>query len=201
MSGTVYTYPNLLEYFPDSFTLEIRSNAYVSTSGADGSTRTVEVPGARWFIELGYPSSGDRNRRRKLEAYWGKVRGQVNRVQLWHFVRPAPVGTMRGTPTISGAVAAGAVQFNINTPTGNTLLAGDMLRIGQQLIMNTTDATSASNLLQVNSNVPLRAAASNLDAVIWDRPVATFMTQSAGVPIPHGVNGDPAFSISLVETF
>jgi len=110
------------------------------------------------------------------------LRGHVNHLAMWDYGQPAPVGTMRGTLTVSGTPAAGATTATITGGAGQastTLKAGDWLQFGtgltSQLVMITVDATAnGSGVMNITFEPPLRIALSNGSAVAWDRPVAHY---------------------------
>lgn len=198
---TTYNYSDTGDFGVSQFVPEIRSNVIVSVSGANGAIQTVELPGARWFITLTYPDSTIA-RRIKQEAFWAKVRGQVNRINMFHLFHKVPIGTMRGTPTVSSNTSQGASVIPVHASAGATLLAGDIVGINGQWCKLTDDVTfDGSGNANININVPIRAAITAGTSVIWDKPTIKCITQSAGVPIPYGVDKAPSFSVSLVEMF
>lgn len=111
-----------------------------------------------------------------------KLRGNVNHLALWDVVHPVPLGTMRGTMTVSGTPAAGATTVTITAgggQAGTTLKANDWLQFGSgltsQLVNLTADATAdGSGIITVTFEPPLRLALSNGSAVTWDHPVANY---------------------------
>lgn len=117
------------------------------------------------------------------EAMLLKLRGAVNHLAMFDPVRQAPQGTMRGTLTIDGSHAAGAVAVNLAGgagEAGKTLLAGDWLQIGtglgtSQLVKVVTGGTAdGSGDIAVTVEPPLRLAFSNGTAVAWDKPLAYY---------------------------
>jgi hypothetical protein len=59
-----------------------------------------------------------------VEAFLFQLRGGVNRVRAWHFGRPVPVGTLRGTPTLKTTVTRGASSIVLQGCTGANLISG-----------------------------------------------------------------------------
>jgi hypothetical protein len=110
------------------------------------------------------------------------LRGRVNHLAMWDAGQPAPLGTMRGTLTVSGTPAAGATSVTITGgvgQAGTTLKANDWLQFGtgltSQLVNVTADATAnGSGVITVTFEPPLRIALTNGSAVTWDRPVAHY---------------------------
>lgn len=83
-------YPTSAHFVPQAMDWSLRANVFMSTSPYSGDVQTVEVPGARWGCSLTYAPQPNALQA-ELEAYWASVRGQVNRVALWHLQRPALV--------------------------------------------------------------------------------------------------------------
>lgn len=116
------------------------------------------------------------------------LRGRVNHLACWDFGRPLPLGTLRGTPTLSATAAAGATSIAIAGGGGNagaTLLAGDMLQLGtglgtSQAVMVMADATAdgSGNIAALSIEPPLRVAQASGAAVGWQRPLAYFKLSS-----------------------
>lgn len=110
------------------------------------------------------------------------LRGRVNHLALWDHGQSVPLGTMRGTLTVSGTPAAGAVTMSVTGGAGQastTLKANDWLQIGtgltSQLINITADATAnGSGVIAITFEPPLRTSFSNGTAVTWDHPVAHY---------------------------
>lgn len=195
-----HAYPTSRIFIPATMTWGIRSNVFASTSPYSGDVQTIEIPGARWTCSLSYPTAINAEQA-QLEAFWTKVRGQVHRVSLWHMMRPAPRGTMRGSPTLSAGAAQGATSVSVVTTSGNTLLAGDMVGIGGQLHMVVSDATASGGLMTISIEPPLRASRSSGAPVTWDRPTALFMLAESQSAVPYAPKLAPGFGIDLVEVF
>ena len=135
------TWPSTDIFKPATFEIALRSNVLISTSPLSGAIQTVELPGARWVIVMTLDPV-EWAEQAEREALFAQIAGQANRVALWHMVRPAPRGTMRGSPTLSAAATAGDTSLSITTTAGATVLKGDMVKIGSQLVQSTTDATA-----------------------------------------------------------
>lgn len=164
------------------------ANQLVNESPYGGDEQVVDKLNDRWSCSLTLPVRKHADAA-AIEAFLASFRGQVNWISLWHFVRPAPRGTMRGTPTLSGAVAQGASSLPITTTAGATVLTGDMLGVGGLLFMASADAT-ADGLGAIT--VPLvnrvRTALSSGAAVTWDKPTAPFRLLShSGVNYIPGI--------------
>ena len=109
------------------------------------------------------------------EAYIMELHSAGHWVTMYHRQRPAPVGTMRGSPTVRTSAIAGARTLVIDTSGTPTLVGGDMLGVGSQLLMvGYAGATGVAGVITVPLALPLRAAVSAGAAVTWDKPTGTF---------------------------
>lgn len=158
---------------PTSFRLVLQTTQRVNASPFGGSEQAVDLLNDRWmaYITLAqaYPEDA-----RAIEAFVASFRGQVNTVDLWHLASPTPLGTITGSPTISGAHAQGADELNIATTTGYTVKAGDLLGVNGLLLMMQADATAAAGVLEVPIVNRLRTALTNGMAVTHTQPKAPF---------------------------
>lgn len=164
----------------------------------NGRIVTRALPGMRWVVTLKVPedSVAYLSDRRQLEALLMRLRGGANRLLLWHLLTPAPLGTMRGSPTLSSTVAAGATSASISG-TG-TLLRGDRIGLGTggQRVMVTADATLPAS---VSFEPAARAAVSSGSAVVWDKPTSRYVLRSPQNSFPARADKLPGFSVELVE--
>ena len=109
------------------------------------------------------------------EAFLNRLRG-VHYISAWHFARPAPIGTQRGTPSLSANVAQGASVLPLQGLTnGNTFKAGDMLGVSTQLFQVADDVTISGTTANVNVVNRVRKALTSGNAVVWDKPVANWL--------------------------
>lgn len=183
------------DFVPRTCQIEPVTNQRLAASPFGGSEQVTDLLNDHWRMAVSLPNSPHAWGAWR-EAFIASFRGQVNWVALWHFVRPQPRGTMRGTPTLSGAHAQGVAALAITGGTaGGTLLAGDMLGVGGLLCMVASDITldgsGAGSVAIVNR---LRVAQSGGAAVTWDRPTALFrLLSSSGVGYAPGVAGGPSF--------
>lgn len=108
-------------------------------------------------------------------------------VAAWHFARPQPVGTMRGSPTLSATANRGDASLAITGGTASsTLEAGDMLGAGGQLFMVRTAVTlngSGAGTVQVVNRV--RATIASSSAVTWNAPTDNFAMPSTTAAVVH----------------
>jgi hypothetical protein len=185
---------------PAQLAFGLRTNVLVSTSPLNGTIDTLEIPGARWVGSMTLPPATYADQAVR-EALFSEIGGQANRVALWHFARPEPRGTMRGSPTLSATAAAGATSLSIATTTGNTLLAGDMVKVGSQLVQVIADATAAASVLTVSVRPALRAQVASGGAVSWDKPTTTFILGSPDVLVSYSPGIGDGLMIEFVEAW
>jgi len=170
-------------FMPRSCTLTLRANQRVYASPFGGSEQVIDLLNDRWMLSCELPPSRMASGA-AIEAFIGAMRGQVNVCALYHFARPAPRGTARGTITTNGTTAQGASSVVLAgiSPTGGTLLAGDMLGIGSQLFMVAADVTASGGAATVTITGRVRTAITTGTSVVWDKPTLLFrLLQTAGV--------------------
>jgi hypothetical protein len=176
------------------FTLTV--NQRVSASPFGGGEQVVDMLNDRLLCALTLPV----NRfsvAAAVEAFLFSFRGQINTVNLWHFARPAPLGTMRGAPTVAAAALQGAALIQVQTTAGATLLAGDMIQAAQLLLMVQTNCIAdGTGLLTVPLVNRLRTAVALGAAVVWDKPVAPFrLLNHSGIEYGQGLAGEVTLSL------
>ena len=189
-------YPNKRALMPAQFDWNPRSNVMASTSPLNGAVQTVELPGDKWRVSMTFSAI-----HAERDAFWATVRGRVNRIALWHLVRPVPRGTMRGAPTLSGAVSYGSALLPIQAGPGATLAPGDMIGLlGQvHMVVQPAAADGAGEML-VAVSPPRRSAAPAGTPVTWDRPKASFMVEAeAGVATGTAYRNGRPFAVDLIE--
>ena len=167
---------------PRTCRLEMQTSQRVNASPFGGSEQAVDLLNDRWLLSCDMAPSTLHANGAWAEAFKGNLRGQTNVVALWHFTRPAPRGTARGTILTSAIVAQGARSIPIDgiSPSTGTLLAGDMIGIGSQLFMVAADVTAVAGAATVSVVNPVRTALANNATVTWDKPTALFRLLSGG---------------------
>jgi len=155
-------------------------NQRVSGAPFGGSEQAIDLMNDRWLLSFDLPAYSNASGA-AVEAFVGSMRGQTNVVALWHFARPQPRGTVRGTLTLNAAAAAAAASIVVTgcVPTTGTLLAGDMLSVatptgGTLLLMVANDCTAVAGVITVPITERLRVACNSGAAVTWLRPTALF---------------------------
>lgn len=183
------------------FAMMQENNLRVHSSPYGGSEQLVDLLNDRWKIslELGISQQAEGA---QLDAFINAQRGGINLVDLYHYGRPTPRGTMRGTMTLNAAAAAGAASIVVTAgagQAGTTLLAGDLVGVGGLLLMVQDNATAnGSGVITLNITNRLRNARSSGAAVTWNQPTASF--RMVGTPAVSYVGTQvQGFSMDFIE--
>lgn len=161
---------------PQACTLTLAKSTAQFRSPFNGVRQTVGFLADSWQLSCTLPQrtlidAGE------VEAFFFFLSGGENRVRAWHFGRPVPRGTMRGSPTLGADAARGAGTITIsNAPAFSTLERGDMLVIGDQLVQVRQPCTfSGAGVGEVGLVNRLRAAMGSGTTVLWNKPTSTFV--------------------------
>lgn len=178
---------------PKSVRMQLQTNQRANAGPGGGSEQVIDMLNDRWMAYVTLPVRKFAEAA-AVEAFLASFRGQVNTVNLWHFARSAPRGTMRGTPTMFANASQGSAAIQIQAVAGETLLAGDVIGAGGQLLMVAADATaqvSPAGQLDVTLVNRLRTALSSGASVTWSTPMAPFRLLShTGVLYSKGVTDE-----------
>lgn len=154
-------------------------------------------PGGRWTATITLPPDYDPGRA-KIEAVVMALRGGARLLRMPHFGRPVPRGTMRGSPTLAQSTTRGADTVTI-TATG-TLLAGDIIGLGDYFFMVGADATASAGAITVAVSPSVPKAFSSGTQVKWDKPTTLWVPrESVAGPFPFLPVVRPSFSIDLIQ--
>jgi len=124
----------------------------------------------------------------RREAYLLALARTGDWVRLRHYAREAPAGTLRGSPLVNANAAAGATSIVLkNCATGATLIGGDMLGIGGNLltVAYAGAVEAGGGLMTVPLLLPLRVAVATDNAVTWDKPTGTFQFEPDAVDMEY----------------
>lgn len=190
------------DWLVSAMTWRLQPMTRVTTSPYSGAQQVVDLIGDRWAVDVRL-SPMTLAEAAEREATLGRLRGMLGTVTLWHLLRPEPRGTMRGTPVLASAAARGAQTLAITTTASATLLAGDMIGIGGELLMVAAPATAGgTGAMTVTLTGRLRGAHAAAAAIVWDRPRATFRVQAqAGIGTSYGPAIGEAVDLELLETW
>lgn len=162
---------------PQVFEFGLRSNTLIHVSPLVGTVQTLALPGARWTVRMEWDKLPQASSV-LLEALFVRLRGQQNRLVLWHLARPSLRGSGGGSPVVNGAGQTGSTLNVSGLPinTSGVWLAGDMIGVGGELKMVVADVSSnASGQAQVAIEPPLRASPANGSAIVTSQPTARFI--------------------------
>lgn len=197
-----FNWPNLAAFTPRRFQMLVVSNTRSFPSPYTQGVQVIDLMADFWQVQLEMTPGNDPIVGGQIEAFFDRLKGAANRILLWNLKRPAPLGTMRGTPTLAASALQLANTASIQTTAGATLLAGDMIGIGGQLVRNLVDATAdGSGLLGVEFAPRLRAAKASGTAVTWDKPTSAFRIPNGSAPVDWTPGQYSAPSIELREDF
>lgn len=186
-------------------TLDWPSLPAFAPRGQDGFTIGVAAPKARWAALYTGDSSTNSHLADRLritlqlppcapaaanlrEAFILGLVSTGDWVRLGHLLKWEPMGTLRGSPTVAAVAAAGARSFTLQGPANATLLGGDMLGVGNQLLPVAYQGAVANGLgvMVVPLSVPLRRPLGAGQAVVWQQPLGTFELLSSQVDMGYG---------------
>lgn len=197
-----YNWPTTSAFTPRRFQMRTSSNTRTFTSPYTNGVQVVDLMADFWMATIDLNPGNDQYSGGQIEAFFDRLKGATNRIVLWNLRRPAPLGTMRGSPTLGVSVTQLANTATIVTIAGQTLLAGDMIGMGGQLVRVMADAVAdGSGNLAVEFAPRTRAAISSGAAVAWDKPTANFILASNGAPVDWSPGEFTAPSIDLRESF
>lgn len=179
---TTYAWPSSDLFKPAEAKLLIMHNQAVTESVLSGAVQVLSRPGARWGWDL-ILSDMVPDELAQVEAFIIRLSGRQHYVTLIDPLRPVP----RGTINLSGVTTTGTTaQFATSVVLagcGNTttLLAGDWIKIGTQLVMVMADATASSGgAMTVEFRHPLRASVTGGTSVTTNGPTSTYILAESG---------------------
>ena len=177
------------------------------TSEPTGASAVRVLGPPRWVMGLRSQQGLSLANAGAWEALLLRLRGGINHLAVYDFLRPAPLGTMRGSPTVSATTVVGSNTIPLaSAGAGATLLPGDWLQIGSgvgsHLIKVVVAATAdGAGAVTVTFEPPLRAEVSSGTAVAWDKALGHYKMRNDSLSWSARANG-PAidgFSVDLLE--
>jgi hypothetical protein len=197
---TTYAWPG---FKVSHFEMRVQPNLRGFASPFSNDYQAVNLLGEKLVAVVALPSTGSVTEGQQREAFFDRLQGQVHRIAIGNLRRPLPLGTMRGTPTLSATVAQLANTATIQTTAGATLLAGDMFNFGgAQLVRVMADATAnGSGLMTVEFAPRARQSYPASTAIQWSAPTGTFMLKPGtdNVPTVWTPDGVEGCSFELIE--
>lgn len=152
----------------------------ISDPSGNVASRLLGPP--RWRLSMSSPDKASEARSKVWQVMLMQLRGKVNHLAAWDIARPAPLGTMRGSLTLSATAAAGATSISVTGgagQAGTTMLAPDWLQLGSglgsQTVMVMADATAnGSGVIVLTIEPPLRVGFTSGTVVTWDKPLVHY---------------------------
>jgi hypothetical protein len=178
---TIYAYETTGVFIPSKQNLLINGNQIVTESFLSGYVQVVTRPGAKWGWDI---TLGDCTPEELavVEAFITRLDGREHWTTIYDFLRPKPRGTINlSGVTNNGTIAQFATTCNLSG-CGNTktLLRGDWLKLGTQLVMNVTDATSdAGGNMAIEFRHRMRAQVASGQPVVLDGPTSNYILESS----------------------
>lgn len=128
----------------------------VSDATGDEAARLFGPPRWRFSLSSPEPESMSLDQAAAWEAMQLRLRGGINHLEAFDPVRYEPQGTLRGSPRLQAAVAAGATSMTLIGGLPGTLKAADWLQIGtglgtSQLVKVVITATSSPSTQQTRT--------------------------------------------------
>lgn len=200
MTLAVIAWPDTALMCPFRVEWMLSDPALLNRSQFSGAVQTAHDPFPRWMVTTTF-NNEENDLQRERFAFFAKLSGRSKRVTMWQHEKPQPAGTMRGTPTLTNTAPQLAESIDITGVTGETLLPGDMLKIGNQLVTVVDGGTFSANALTVTIAPRLRQSVPLGVSVEWDKPTAQFIMTTSGVNVPFDPMMSAGFSVSFEETW
>jgi hypothetical protein len=185
---------------PNGFSMRLKPNLRGYPNAYTQQVDTVDLLGDVWIARIDLPPTIDLVLAGAREGFFDRLKGTANQIELWHLRKPRPLGTLRGLPVLSAAAAQLTNVISITAPTNSTLLTGDLIGLGGQLLRVVASAVSVAGVMVVEVAGRLRSAQPAGAAITWDRPkFAAMLTTADGVPVDYDVNGSLPISFTVQE--
>lgn len=160
---------------PESMVWTIQKAGVSFRSPYAGSIEAVTFPGWFWTISATIPNRLSTDGA-EVEAFWEGMAGAEDAVLVYHWLRPVPRGTMRGTPVVNATAVRGDQVLKITT--AQTLLAGDLFKVGNTVFKARYDCVAVAGVLTVPLVGRVRTTLAAGTAVVWDRPTVRCLVPS-----------------------
>lgn len=183
---TILTFPTIRR--PSGASYRLRGNTQTHRSPLDGTTQTLEMPGAVWELTVSWENlSGDDQR--VLAAFLAQLRGAAGRFYYSPAAWQPRRATGGGTPLINGASQSGASLVTDGwSASVQVMRAGDWLSYDdtsgrRRLHMVTADVSSnGSGQTTLAITPPIRRAAADNAAVEVAAPSGVFRLPDDAAP-------------------
>lgn len=190
----VLDWPTAFAFAPrraDGFTLSLAVPKSGFQAFYTSDTQTISHGADRLRITLQLPPCNPADAAQR-EAFINALVSSGDWVRLHHFLRSEPQGTLRGSLTVQNPAAAGAMAVQLlGGNSGGTLLAGDLLGTGSQLlpVAYAGAVANVAGQITVPLQRPLQRALAPGQVVQWLRPTGTFQLVATEVAASYGPGG------------
>lgn len=199
-----YAYPVDQHFQPAKQTLLVLVNQAVTESILSLDTQTLGRPGSKWGWDIDL-STLDPAEFSDVEGFLVGLSGRQHTTTIHDYFRPVPRGTCNLTGVTLGAtVNQFAVTATLNgCGAGRTLLRGDWIKIGTQLVKIIANATAnGSGVMNIEFRHSMRATVTSGTGIGLDKPTSTYvLTESNLELVRTDTYGQEGPSFRLVEDF
>lgn len=191
---------------PASFEWVFNKQSVQHRSPTNAQFQAVDLLSDFWSVTMTLPPA-TRASSGAIEALFMRLAGGVDRLRLWHAGRPYPIGTARGTMTLSSSVAQFANSFSFSGLTaGSTLKAGDLFGMTVSgnpcLFMLAVDATAdGSGAVTLQTINRARSSVSSGVVANLNKPTINFAMADSSVHCLHKPDMFESLSVQLQEAW
>jgi len=178
---SIYAWPQTGLFVPQEMKYRVEQNQAESESLLSKFSQVITRVGAKWVWDITLPDVTP-DELSELEAFFTRLNGKEHWVSFFDWMYPVP----RGSISLSGVTNSGTItQFAstatlVNCGANATLLAGDWLKLGTQLVRNVANATAnGSGTMNIEFRHMTRASVSTGQAVVLDRPTSNYILESS----------------------
>lgn len=175
-------------------------------AGDTGAQQTRILAPPRWTLTMSAGLGLAPDEAAKWRSFLLQLRGKTNQLAVYDIKRPAPLGTITGSPTLTSAVAVGDTSIAITTSAGLTLLQGDRFQLGtgqsRQLFEVVSTATAnGSGFMTVTVEPPSRYVQTLGSAVVISQPTCLMRRTDSATQWSANANAEGNFSVSFIESW
>lgn len=195
-------WPTTAPYRPSALEWGVRTPRSAWQAHYTGQRQSVSHLADRMHCTIWMPALVNAIQAAEREAFFAEIASAGHWLRLGHFHRRAPLGTLRGAPTVQAAALAGARTLMVQGVAGDTLTGGDMLGVGGHLLMvgYAGSVANGAGVLTVPLALPLLAPVSLGAALVWSAPTAAFEVLATDSTASYGAGWTQApMQIDLVQ--
>lgn len=201
--GTTLDWPTGPAFRPARMAWSVATSKSAWAATYTGQTQSITHLADRLRVRVDLPPAKGAAAAER-EAFFTAAVSRGHWLRVGHWLRPVPAGTLRGTPTVAVATAAGSRTLPVQTTAGATLLAGDLLGANGQLMQCYYGGAVAdgAGAMDINLVLPLRRALAAGAALVWSVPTGTFQVMSADPVLEYMPGGiQQGLTLELCEVY